>query len=150
MAKYLFKANIFAKLSEIVEADSEKEVWDKIRNRKSFEINQEVLNLYPSSIEIRKIKDDQKKEKNNMELKETVELMNSEDYKERFVAEYHQVKIRYEKLKNFCNKIEVETMLGKEVTKHDCPLELLREQQKYMGLYLSVLEKRALIEKVVL
>ena len=56
MAKYLFKANIFAKLSEIVEADSEKEVWDKIRNRKSFEIKQEVLNLYPSSIEIRKIK----------------------------------------------------------------------------------------------
>lgn len=148
MAKYLFKSNIFAQLSEIVEADSEKEVWNKIRNQKSFEINQEVLNLYPSSIEIRKIKE--KKEKNNMELKETVELMNSEDYKERFIAEYHQVKIRYEKLKNFCNKIEVEEMLGKEVTKHDCPLELLREQQKYMGLYLSVLEKRALIENIVL
>lgn len=146
MDKYLFKSNIFAQLSEIVEADSEKEVMDKIRNRKSFEIKQEVLKLYPSSIEIRKIKE--KKEKNNMELKETVELMNSEDYKERFVAEYHQVKIRYEKLKNFCNKIEVEEMLGKEVTKHDCPLELLREQQKYMGLYLSVLEKRALIENV--
>lgn len=148
MAKYLFTSNIFAKLSEIVEADSEKEVWNKIRNRKSFEIKQEVLKVYPSSIEIRKIKE--KKEKNNMELKETVELMNSEDYKERFVAEYHQVKIRYEKLKNFCNKIEVETMLGKEVTKHDCPLELLREQQKYMGLYLSILEKRALIENIVL
>lgn len=148
MEKYWFKSNIFARLLEIVEADSEKEVMDKIRNRKSFEIKQEVLNLYPSSIEIRKIKE--KKEKNNMELKETVELMNSEDYKERFVAEYHQVKIRYEKLKNFCNKIEVETMLGKEVTKHDCPLELLREQQKYMGLYLSVLEKRALIESIVL
>lgn len=146
MEKYWFKSNIFARLSEIVEADSEKEVMDKIRNRKSFEIKQEVLNIYPSSIEIRKIKE--KKEENNMELKETVELMNSEDYKERFVAEYHQVKIRYEKLKNFCNKIEVETMLGKEVTKHDCPLELLREQQKYMGLYLSILEKRALIEKV--
>lgn len=148
MDKYLFKSNIFAQLSEIVEADSEKEVWNKIRNRKSFEINQEVLNLYPSSIEIRKIKE--KKEENNKELKEKVELMNSEDYKERFIAEYHQVKIRYEKLKNFCNKIEVEEMLGKEVTKHDCPLELLREQQKYMGLYLSVLEKRALIENVVL
>lgn len=146
MAKYLFKANIFAKLSEIVEADSEKEVMDKIRKQESFEIKQEVLRLYPSSIEIRKVKE--KKEKNKMELKETVELMNSDDYKERFVAEYHQVKIRYEKLKNFCNKIEVETMLGKEVTKHDCPLELLREQQKYMGLYLSVLEKRALIENV--
>lgn len=61
MAKYSFKANIFAKLSEIVEADSEKEVWDKIRNRKSFEINQEVLNLYPSSIEIRKIKEKRRK-----------------------------------------------------------------------------------------
>ena len=148
MEKYWFKSNIFARLSEIVEADSEKEVMDKIRKQESFEIKQEVLRLYPSSIEIRKIKE--KKEKNNMELKETVELMNSVDYKDRFIAEYHQVKIRYEKLKNFCNKIEVETMLGKEVTKHDCPLELLREQQKYMGLYLSVLEKRALIENVVL
>lgn len=148
MEKYLFKSNIFAQLSEIVEADSEKEVWNKIRNRTSFEIKQKALQIYPASIEIRKIKE--KKEKNNMELKETVELMNSEDYKERFVAEYRQVKIRYEKLKNFCNKIEVETMLGKEVTKHDCPLELLREQQKYMGLYLSVLEKRALIENIVL
>ena len=148
MEKYLFKSNIFAQLSEIVEADSEKEVWNKIRNRTSFEIKQKALQVYPASIEIRKIKE--KKEKNNMELKETVELMNSEDYKERFVAEYRQVKIRYEKLKNFCNKIEVEEMLGKEMTKHDCPLELLREQQKYMGLYLSVLEKRALIENIVL
>lgn len=83
-----------------------------------------------------------------MELKETIELMCSSDYKERFVAEYHQVKIRYEKLKNFCNKIEVEEMLGKEVTKHDCPLELLREQQRHMGFYLLILEKRALIENV--
>ena len=84
----------------------------------------------------------------NMELKETIDLMCSSNYKERFIAEYRQTKIRYEQLKNFCNKIEVETMLGKEVTKHDCPLQLLREQQKYMGLYLSILEKRALIENI--
>ena len=83
-----------------------------------------------------------------MELKETIDLMCSSNYKERFIAEYRQTKIRYEKLKNFCNKIEVETMLGKEVTKNDCPLQLLREQQKYMGLYLSILEKRALIENI--
>ena len=83
-----------------------------------------------------------------MELKETIDLMLSSNYKERFIAEYRQAKIRYEKLKNFCNKIEVETMLGKEVTKHDCPLQLLREQQKYIGLYLSILEKRALIENI--
>lgn len=148
MEKYLFKSNILARLSEIVEADSEKEVMDKIRNQKSFEIKQEDLKVYPESIEITKIKE--KKEKNNMELKETIELMCSENYKERFIAEYHQVKIRYEKLKNFCNKIEVEEMLGKEVTKHDCPLELLREQQKHMGFYLLILEKRALIENIVL
>ena len=83
-----------------------------------------------------------------MELRETIDLMCSSNYKERFIAEYRQTKIRYEKLKNFCNKIEVETMLGKEVTKHDCLLQLLREQQKYMGLYLSILEKRALIENI--
>lgn len=57
MAKYLFKANIFAKLYEIVEANSEKEVWNKIRNRKSFEIKQKDLQVYPASIEIRKIKE---------------------------------------------------------------------------------------------
>ena len=34
-----------------------------------------------------------------MELKDTVELMTSNEYKERFIAEYCQVKIRYEKLK---------------------------------------------------
>ena len=45
MEKYLFKSNIFAKLSEIVEADSDKEVMDKIRNRKSFEIKQEVFDV---------------------------------------------------------------------------------------------------------
>ena len=31
MEKYWFKSNIFAQLSEIVEADSEKEVMDKIK-----------------------------------------------------------------------------------------------------------------------
>ena len=35
------------------------------------------------------------------ELKETTKLMTSTDYKERFVAEYWQTKIRYEKLKAF-------------------------------------------------
>ena len=34
-----------------------------------------------------------------MELKDTVELMNSSDYKDRFKAEYQQVKIRHEKLR---------------------------------------------------
>ena len=44
----------------------------------------------------------------------------------------------------------IDTLLENYVSNIDCPLELLREQQKYMGLYLSVLEKRALIENIVL
>ena len=39
-------------------------------------------------------------------LTDTVNLMESSDYKDRFVAEYVQTKIRYEKLKAFNNKIE--------------------------------------------
>lgn len=81
-------------------------------------------------------------------LGETSALMTDPDYKKRFEAEYMQTKIRYMKLKDFCNRIEVAEMTGVEAPKHDCPLALLREQQKYMGQYLSVLEKRALIEGV--
>lgn len=41
-------------------------------------------------------------------LKDTAELMNSEDYKERFIAEYEQLIIRYKGLKNcFIGWIEV-------------------------------------------
>ena len=68
MAKYWFKSNVFTRLSEIVEADSEKEVMDKIRNQKSFEIKQEALNLYPSSIEIRKIKEKKEKQMTSTEM----------------------------------------------------------------------------------
>lgn len=39
-----------------------------------------------------------------MELNETVELMNSADYKDRFKGEYFQVKIRHDKLKAMCDK----------------------------------------------
>lgn len=39
-----------------------------------------------------------------MELKQTVEMMNSADYKERFKAEYMQVVIRYKKLANMLEK----------------------------------------------
>ena len=83
-----------------------------------------------------------------MELKETVDLMLSVDYKERFISEYWQTKIRYEKLKNFCNKIEACEITGEEEPKHDCPLFLLREQQTAMGKYLKILEIRAEIEKI--
>lgn len=85
-----------------------------------------------------------------IELKDTIPQMTSSNYKERFYAEYWQTKIRYEKLKNFCNKIEVGQMWNSVVDepKHDCPLGMLREQQNAMGEYLRILELRAIIEKV--
>lgn len=85
-----------------------------------------------------------------MELKETINGMTSADYKERFIAEYQQTKIRYEKLKHFCDVIEASHIAKIEEPKHDCPLELLREQQSIMGQYLHVLELRAVIENIVL
>ena len=90
-----------------------------------------------------------------MELKDTVGAMCSDDYKARFVAEYHQTKIRYEKLKRFNTKIEAVDRVqcfGEEpkleAPKHDCPIELLREQQNIMGRYLHILEVRAVIEGI--
>ena len=93
-----------------------------------------------------------------MELKDTVKMMLHEDYQCRFIAEYDQTKIRYEKLKDFCNKIEAaqrtqgDTSGPKklEEPKHDCPYELLREQQRAMGQYLHILEIRAEIEGIAL
>lgn len=86
----------------------------------------------------------------DMELRNTVEMMNSADYKERFKAEYHQTKIRYEKLKAFCNKIEAAEVAEVPMPVHDCPLELLRKQQRAMGEYLHILEVRSVIEDIVL
>lgn len=88
-----------------------------------------------------------------MELKDTVALMTSEDYKARFVAEYHQTKIRYEKLKKFNTRIEAahRTMCcdnAVEEPEHDCPPDLLLEQQHIMGEYLHLLEVRAVIEGI--
>lgn len=88
-----------------------------------------------------------------MELKDTVKLMDSADYKERFKAEYLQTKIRYEKLKKYNTKIEAAetTQFDKnkvEMPKHDCPLRLLRDQQRLMGEYLHILEVRAEIEGI--
>ena len=90
------------------------------------------------------------------ELAETAAGMTSPDYKERFRAEYIQTKIRYERLKAFNTKIEAANRTEcerPEVKKalmppHDCPDDLLREQQSVMGQYLHILEVRAVIEGV--
>ena len=89
----------------------------------------------------------------NIELKDTIVPMCSADYRDRFVAEYIQLKIRYERLKAFNTRIKAAVLsFGEEheveMPRHDCPDELLREQQKLMGELLHVLEVRAVIEGI--
>lgn len=79
-----------------------------------------------------------------MELKDTIEMMNSPDYKERFKAEYWQTKIRYEKLHEMTVKYEAKTLNFTP----SCSLELLLHQKSMMGQYLHDLEVRAEIEGI--
>lgn len=79
-----------------------------------------------------------------MELSETVALMNSSDYKERFKAEYLQTKIRCEKLHKMMVKREAGT-LGFEPA---CSNVILQRQKAYMQEYLKMLEVRAEIEGI--
>ncbi len=80
------------------------------------------------------------------ELKDTVALMNSGDYKDRFKAEYYQLKLRYEKLMGMIAKLEA-GVLGFEP---DCSPSLLAEQYAVMGRYLHILEVRAKAEGIAL
>lgn len=79
-----------------------------------------------------------------MELKDTVQLMQSEDFKDRFIAEYQQTKIRYERLHKMIVKYEA----GKLPFTPTTPLEVLKKQASYMGQYLYILELRAQLENI--
>ena len=79
-------------------------------------------------------------------LKDTVELMNSEDYKERFVAEYKQLVIRYRGLENMINKWDRDELNFKPT----CPRSTYNMQIKAMTDYIAVLEARAVMEGIVL
>jgi len=78
-----------------------------------------------------------------MELKDTITFMTSEDYKDRFIAEYQQTKIRYDKLHKMLVRYDAGT-LNFELTN----ISLLREQAAAMGRYLYLLEERAELEQI--
>ena len=80
----------------------------------------------------------------NQDLNGTISLMQSSDYKERFIAEYYQTKIRYNKL----HKTVVKYEANKLEYKPTCSIELLKQQLSHMGQYLYDLEVRAEIEGV--
>ena len=80
------------------------------------------------------------------ELRDTIELMNSDDYKERFKAEYYQVAIRCQKLKSMLDKWDNNQL---EFTP-TCPRSTYTMQITAMTDYISVLEARAIMENVIL
>lgn len=79
-----------------------------------------------------------------VELKDTCNLMISEDYKQRFAAEYYQVETRLTKLKAMLEKWD-----NKELSfTPTCPRSLYDIQVRSMEEYKAVLEARAKIENV--
>ena len=79
-----------------------------------------------------------------MNLKDTIDLMTSEDYKKRFEAEYYQLKIREQKLHNMLVRYDAGT-LG---FTPDCSIQLLKDQLSIMRDYAYALEVRAEIEGI--
>ena len=79
-----------------------------------------------------------------IELKDTVEMMVSDDYKKRFVAEYTQLKIRYNKLYAVLEKYAADKLDFKPT----CPIEILYEQLDHMEAYLNILKIRAKYEGI--
>ena len=79
-----------------------------------------------------------------MELKDTISLMTSEDYKERFKAEYIQIVVRYKKLKAMLDKWDN----GKLDFSPTCPRSTYNIQVKAMTDYIAVLEARAVMEGI--
>lgn len=81
-----------------------------------------------------------------MELKDTIEMMTSEDYKERFKAEYYQTKIRYGKLKYMLERWDDGTLDFIPT----CPRSTYDLQISAMIDYIAILEARAVMEGVTL
>ena len=78
------------------------------------------------------------------DLQETVYAMTSDDYKQRFIAEYAQVTIRANKLSDVINRYFNDTL----DFKLECGIWLWVEQYMDMKNYIEILKKRAKIENI--
>ena len=79
-----------------------------------------------------------------MQLKDTVEMMESADYKERFKAEFYQLLIRLDSLTSMIIKWEN----NKLDFDPKCSKETLENQVIFMQGYISILRLRAEIEGI--
>lgn len=78
------------------------------------------------------------------ELKDTIVMMDSEDYKERFKAEYWQNTIRRDKLAAMLDKWDKGGLNFEPI----CPRSTYNMQIKAMDDYIAVLEARAVMESI--
>ena len=78
------------------------------------------------------------------DLQETVYAMTSDDYKQRFLAEYAQTVIRANKLSDVIDRYFNESLDFKP----KCNIWLLVEQYMVMKHYIEILQKRAGIENI--
>lgn len=80
----------------------------------------------------------------NISSERIIKMMQSENYKDRFKAEYYQLKDRWEKLSAMLEKYKK----GELDFTPDCSIDILSRQKRCMTEYLHILEKRAEIEKI--
>lgn len=80
----------------------------------------------------------------NEVLKRSAELMISDDYKERFIAEYMQIKNRYEGLSRMIENWDNGTLSFVPT----CPRETYNFQLRAMKDYMDILVVRAKIEDI--
>ena len=82
--------------------------------------------------------------------RDSIQMMASEDYKYRFIAEYTQLKVRHSKLKKMLVKYELTKEMKTDYLgfKPSCSIELLSKQLEIMERYMATLEERAVIEKI--
>ena len=79
-----------------------------------------------------------------MKLTDTIELMQSNDYKDRFRAEYYQLENRCNGLKTMLDKWYKDELPFKPV----CSKCVYEQQLKAMLQYLNILKERANIETI--
>lgn len=79
-----------------------------------------------------------------MKLEQTVDMMTSDDYKERFKAEYHQLSNRLNKIRHFI--ADARKMGRKTINK--CPIDVYVWQMRVMQDYQYVLRRRAELENI--
>lgn len=79
-----------------------------------------------------------------MKLAETVEMMNSDDYKDRFKAEYYQLTTRFHGLLNMLNAWDNDKLTFEP----KCPRSTYELQVRAMRDYITILEMRAVMENI--